>query len=147
MCIFVWLFKYLEFLRQPVLTVSQKGKRPTRPVPMRTPINLASNFNRVHWVRRRYSLLAPNEPFVLPSWEINSTFTSLFVALCMCLCYGKNGFSLKMYGSRCVVMYVYEAWRWCRVQAQVEGILKLSDKVLLLFWSWKKESFAHCWPI
>lgn len=69
-------------------SMSQKGDSATCPVPMRTAINLASNFNRVRWVRRRYSLLAPNEPFVLPSWEINSTFASLFAAMCMRLCYG-----------------------------------------------------------
>lgn len=62
--------------------------------------------------------------------------------LCVCVYVTgekKNRFSLKMYGSCRVVMYVHGAWRWWRVRAQVEGILKLSDKVLLLFWSCMKK--------
>lgn len=112
----------------------QTGESATRPVPKRTPINLASSFNWVHWVRRRYSLLAPNEPFTLPSWEINSTFASLFVAQSMCLCYGKKycRFLLKMYGSCCVVMHVYGAWCRRRVWRQVKENLKLSDKSLVI---------------
>lgn len=141
----VWIYKM-----QPVLSLSQTGARATRLVPMRTPINLASNFNRVHWVRRRYSLLLPNEAFALPSWEINSTFALLFVAVYVSMLWKKQ-FSLKMYGSCRVVMYVHGAWCWWRVQMQVEGILKLSYKVLLLFWicnkNKKRESFSHCWPI